>query len=671
MSNFFTVPDKEKNYQSYMVFVLAVIWCIITSLIVSLGLYFFPHVWQRWVLFIGVSLFITFFNLYLNRSGHVKLASWSLTLMLWLFYTIPCYTAGGIFAPGILTQMSVILTAGFLLGWRGGLAIGLLTMATDFWFVYLEVNGKLPVPSVIHTPLTRWLGAIIPFGTIIALQYYATSHLHAGLNAMKREITKREEAEKAKNQTLYDLGERVKELRTLYEVSRILQNECLTLQELFINIAETLPGGWQYPHITEASLVVEGTAFSTANFRPTQHRLTAGMTTTKGTPVSIEVVYLEEMPSRYEGPFLKEERSLINMLAEMIKADLERRERNAELSDYKYALDIASIVSISDVNGVFTFVNDNFCKTSKYDKTELLGASFSMLWTKSQPEEYLKALENSMQNGKPHRGEFCNRAKDGSLYWVDSTIVPFLDANGRVYQYLSINQDITDRKHAEEKMLQNELLLRKITSQVPGNTYMFEIAANGQTNILFMNKGTDPIMHPNSTEEVMQQSELLREVLHEADKEKFNDAMKKASATLSNISFQYRVRNGDSIRWRWMQAVPEKNPEGKIIWYGSTSDITPLVNYIVSIEQMIYDVSHVLRRPISNLLGVTTLISDDMLTTAEIREMSKTLHEISKEIDQFIRELNHVYNQKRQNALLDIDISSEIDKRFSLFKWKR
>ncbi|SMO79074.1 PAS domain-containing protein [Solitalea koreensis] len=667
MSNFFSLPDKEKDFQRYMAYMLTIIWSVVTGLIVAAGFYFLPQAWLRWLTFLSLSIFIAVFNISLNRFGYTRLASWSFIIMLWLYITIPNYSAGGIFAPGIMSQMSVILTAGFLLGWRGGLAIGLLTMGVDFWMAYMQLIGQLPAPSVIHNPITRWIGAVIPFGTILALQYYATNHLRTGLLAMQREMLKREEAEKVKDKTLYDLGERVKELKTLYAISRILQDEDTPPKKLFREIAEVLPAGWQYPDITAARVWIAETEYVTHNYEPSEYSQSAEMKTTNGTKVGIEVVYLQPMAELDEGPFLQEERSLINMLVEMLKIDLERRERSAELKDYKYALDIASGVSITGADDTFTFVNDNFCKASKYSPEELLSQNWSITDSGIHSPEYFASLHIAMQNGKPYRGEFCNKAKDGTLYWVDTSVIPFLDDDGNVYQHLSINYDITERKAAEEKIKQSERLIKKITSQVPGNTYMFEIEESGYTKILFMNRGTDTFNHPYNLEDLSEQPEKLREIFHEDDKAKFNDAMKEAYRTQSIISCQYRIIVDGHIRWRWMQAVPEKDKNGKVIWYGATSDITPLVDYIASIEQIIFDIGHVLRRPISSMMGMTNLINDNALSETEIKEISSKLHLIAEEMDKFITELNTVYLQKRQLTQFNIDISSLIDKRNSLF----
>ena len=667
MNNFFSLPDKEKQYQSYMVFALTIIWSVVTALIVSFGFYFFPDIWLRWLTFLGVSLFIAVTNLTLNNLGYARVASWSLTIMLWLYITIPCYSAGGIMAPGIISQMSVILTAGFLLGWRGGLLFGLMSVAIDFAFAYMEITGHLPKPTVVHDPITRWISAIIPFGTILALQYYATNHLRTGLAALQNEIYKRKDAEKEKDETLHNLQERVKELKTLYAVSRILQDENAQWGDLFHKIAAVLPPGWQYPGITAARICVGGIEYATNNYRASGYCLQGETSTAYGTPVSIEVVYLQSMPQKDEGPFLKEERSLIDMLLEMLRIDLERREHATELRDYKFALDMAAIVSISGVDGCFTFVNENFSKASKYSYAELIGQDHSIIWSGYHTPDYFHELEIAMQDGKTFRGEFCNRAKDGTLYWVDATIVPFLDEHGKVYQYLSINQDITERKEAEEAIRQSEQLLRKITRQIPGNTYMFEIEESGRTKMLFMNRGTDAFNHGYNIEDLSEDPQRIREILHEDDKVKFNDALKEAYRSNSILSFQYRVVIKEQIRWRWMQAVPERNNEGVMVWYGATSDITPLVDYISSIEQIIFDISHVIRRPISTMLGMTKLMVDGDLAENEIEDYSRNLHLISKEMDDFIQELDRSYNQKRENNKVGFDISSSVDKRSSLF----
>jgi hypothetical protein len=143
--------------------------------------------------------------------------------------------------------------------------------------------------------------------------------------------------------------------------------------------------------------------------------------------------------------------------------------------------------------------------------------------------------------------------------------------------------------------------------------------------------------------------------------------MKEAYATSMPVSFQYRIIVDNNIRWRWMKAIPDKDENGKILWYGATSDITPMVDYIVSVEQTIFDIGHVIRRPVASMLGMTRLIINNDLSVAEIREISQKLNEISEEMDRFSRELNEAYHQKSQLGRFNIDVTSSIDKRPTLF----
>lgn len=139
-------------------------------------------------------------------------------------------------------------------------------------------------------------------------------------------------------------------------------------------------------------------------------------------------------------------------LPSAIEAALKQRRAEKEIADYRYALDHSAIVAITDQKGVILYANDNFCTISKYDKEELLGHDHRIINSAYHPAEYIRELWVTIAHGKIWRGEFRNRAKDGTYYWVDTTIIPFLNEKGKPYQYLSIRIDITARKKAEKEL---------------------------------------------------------------------------------------------------------------------------------------------------------------------------------------------------------------------------
>ena len=210
----------------------------------------------------------------------------------------------------------------------------------------------------------------------------------------------------------------------------------------------------------------------------------------------------------------------LSRLPGAIHAALLKRKNEKEIRDYKYALDQSSIVSITDSNGIITYVNENFCKRACYTEDELIGQNIRLLNSGYHPAEYFAELWALIKSGNIWKGEFRNKAKDGEFYWVDATIVPFLDSEGRPFQYVSIRNDITNKKKLETAIVDQKIQEQKtvaraiLRAQESERNYLGQELHDNVNQILVSAR----LLLEYASEEAGQAQDMVRKAMNLVDK---------------------------------------------------------------------------------------------------------------------------------------------------------
>ena len=262
------------------------------------------------------------------------------------------------------------------------------------------------------------------------------------------------------------------------------------------------------------------------------------------------------------------------------------------LEAYKTALDQHAIVAITDRRGRITHVNEPFCRISRYGRDELIGRYHNIVNSGHHPREFFTAMWRDIANGRIWRSEICNRAKDGTLYWVDTTIVPYSNEVGRIDGYVSIRYDITKRKLAEadlsaenERREHVETLLRDIIETIPDGVAAFD----REERLILSNKAYREL-HDTIAQDIVQGArfeDLMRLALERGQFVLSNDMEEGVASYLAARLAKFRRPAGPLVQHlrddRWLQVRERRSESGNTV--GVRTDITDLKRAELTIKE--------------------------------------------------------------------------------------
>lgn len=372
--------------------------------------------------------------------------------------------------------------------------------------------------------------------------------------------------------------------------------------------------------------------------------------------------------------------SLNKSEAKLIARTTELQNSLKEISDYKYALDQSSIVCITDQDGNIKFVNENFVKNSKFSREELIGQNLRIVNSGYHPKEFFHNLWTTILSGKVWRNDIKSKAKDGTYYWADTTIIPFKNKEGKPYQYVAIRNDITKRKDTETALLHSEEKFHTLFDSTKDAIMLLD-------NIGFFDCNPAALhMFGFSSKEAF----CTR---HPAD---LSPPLQPCGTDSMTLSMQHiaMARETGSHFFEWIHIRADTREifiaevllnrlqlDGKQILQATVRDITErkkaeeekekltkeLTNKCNELMQFNYIVAHNLRAPVATLLGLCNFFDlknnseDDKIKTIEyIQQSIKKLDELIKDLN-VILSMRSALNTRKENVFIPTIIQNISD----------
>jgi len=423
----------------------------------------------------------------------------------------------------------VALGGGFLLVWVGNrrLLINPLAEIQDYAVRIASEHERLG--ETIPEPKIRELRDVVAAFNKMSVELRKTydhqeerilertEELSRANERLTQEITERKKAEEGARQKTNELGQRVKELNCLYGISKFVERPGISLDEIFQGVVDTIPLSWQYPEITCARIILEGREVKTENSAETVWKQSADIVVHGERVGCVEVGHIEERPARDEGPFLHQERDLLNEVAKRLGRVTEWMSAEAALraSEERFRLvaeTATDVIWCLDNDYRFTYVSPADETLRGFKAEELIGQP---IFTVIKPscleavkEAALRRREDEKRSIKTGtlKHEFELVCKDGSHVWTEGYVTPTRDESGQIAGFVGITRDISDRIRAEQEKenIRTQLLhvqkMEAIGTLTGGIAHDFNnllTIINGYAELILIEKTADDPIYPD------------------------------------------------------------------------------------------------------------------------------------------------------------------------------